>query len=493
MLQRPLAAVMLWSLVVLALSAELAAAERRVALVLGNSAYAAAGLELVNPRTDAGDVAAALQALGFEVLVAADADKVTTDRAIETFARMATGADTALFYYAGHALQFEGRNYLLPIDADVRDEISLPFATISVETIRQLLARTGGVKIMVLDACRNNPVAARLGGRATAATLAATGERTRGIERIDKGAGLIIAYAAAPDAVALDGQGRNSPYTTAFLRRLDEAGLEIGTMFRKIAADVDAATGGRQRPETYVSLISEYYLNRNDKIAWQQIAAKDDAAALRDFFERFPSSYYALEARYKLAALERASAAETLRREEAAGEPGLAATIDAAPAKPDPVDPAAQVRAAQVELYRLGCFDGRPTGKLDPRTEAGLRRYLEAKGAPVASGIAVEITDGLLSDLKQQDEAVCLSPLAAEPEPARPGRKEKAKASAGQPSKGKPAEPAPSSSIARDEPRRAPAAASARPSARPPAPVAVGGGVPAGPGGHGPAMTGVGF
>jgi len=317
MLPRPLVAVVLGSLVALALSAQVAAAERRVALVLGNSGYKAAGLELVNPRTDAEDVAAALKVLGFEVLVEPDADKATTDRAIEAFARKATGADTALFYYAGHALQYEGRNYLLPIDADVRDEFSLQFATVSVDTIRKLLERVDGVKIMVLDACRNNPVAGHLAREHAAATFAATGgPRVRGIERIDKAQGLIVAYAASPDAIALDGQGRNSPFTTAFLRRLGEAGLEVEMMFRKIAADVAAATQGRQRPETFVAMVSEYYLNRNDRIAWEQIEGRDDAAALRDFIERFPSSFYALEARYKLQALERAVAHEAQRRDE---------------------------------------------------------------------------------------------------------------------------------------------------------------------------------
>lgn len=410
MLQRPLAAVaaVLWSL--LAFSAPVAAVERRVALVVGNSGYTAAGLGLVNPRADAADVAAALKALGFEVLLAVDADKAATDRAIETFARDAAGAGTALFYYAGHALQFEGRNYLLPIDADVGDAFGLPSATVAVETIRELLARTDGVKIMVLDACRDNPIAARLVRHGMAAMFASSAERTRGIERIDKGPGLIIAYAAAPDTVALDGHGRNSPFTTAFLRRLGEAGLEITTMFRRIAADVDAATEGRQRPETFVSMTSEYYLNRNDRIAWEKIEAKDDETALRDFLERFPSSYYALEARYKLEALARAMAAEkTLHREDAAGSSGLAARTDA----------------------------------------------------------------------------------------ARASQKEKAKVSVGQPPKSKPAEFEPArekaASNARDEQRHVPAAAPARAPGRPPSPVAVGGAAPAAGGGHGPAVTGVGF
>lgn len=295
-----------FSLAVLALFAGAALAEQRVALVLGNSTYQNKDLALVNPRTDAKDVAAALEALGFEVLLETDAGKPATERAIEKFARMAVGADAALFYFAGHAVQHNGHNYLLPADADVTDEIGLQYQTVQVDSVRSVLAASNGIKIMVLDACRNNPVAERLAKSAVAPLALPAGERTRGLRRTEEAQGLIIAYATAPGDVALDGQGRNSPFTKAFLRRLKEPGLEIEMMFRRIAADVNAATSGRQRPETYVSLVSEYYLNRNDRIAWDKVKSTQDIGLLREFLERFPSSFYALEARYRIDALERA-------------------------------------------------------------------------------------------------------------------------------------------------------------------------------------------
>ncbi|SFK33319.1 caspase family protein [Methylocapsa palsarum] len=326
-----LAAVLLWSLVALAMTVGPASAERRVALVLGNSSYKNAALALVNARFDAEDVAAALTSLGFEVLTQTDADIAGTNKAIQQFARMAVGADAALFFYAGHALQYQGQNFLLPVDADVKDEISLPFETVSIENVRAILDRSSGIKIMVLDACRNNPVAERLGKIAALRPAGPAGERTRGLERTDSAAGrpggLIVAYATAPDEVALDGQGRNSPFTKAFLRRLSEPGLEIEAMFRRVASDVSAQTGGRQRPETYVSLLGEYYLNRADVAAWEKVKAAEDPAVLREFIERYPSSFYAIEARYRLQALERALAdakeralreAETARREKEA-------------------------------------------------------------------------------------------------------------------------------------------------------------------------------
>ncbi len=299
---------LIWSAVALLLQTDLAAAERRVALVLGNSAYQTPSLSLTNPKNDAEDVASALKGLGFEVLVETDVSLSDTNRALQKFARMAAEADTALFFYAGHALQYQGHNYLMPVDADVKDEISLPFETVAVENVRAALDRSTGIKIMILDACRNNPIAeklARLNGPATASPMP-TNERSRGLERIDKTQGLIVAYATGADEVALDGQARNSPFTTAFLKRLNEPGLEIEMMFRRIANDVNLATDGRQRPETYVSLVSEYYLNQNDRIAWEQIKDSNDPAAFRDFLAHYPSSYYSIEARYRLDAMQRA-------------------------------------------------------------------------------------------------------------------------------------------------------------------------------------------
>src|SRR5262249_31846835 len=204
-------------------------------------------------------------------------------------------ADVALFYYAGHALQFKGRNYLMPIDAEIEDEVSLRYQMISIDDIRDALGRAGGLKIIILDACRNNPVVESLARKAAGNTRALVA--TRGLARIDRGEGLVVGFSTAADDVALDGSGRNSPYTRALLKRLQEPGLEVEMMFRRVAADVNAQTGGRQRPETYVSLIGEYYLNQKDRIAWEKIRSSDDPALLSDFIKRFPTSTNAFDAR----------------------------------------------------------------------------------------------------------------------------------------------------------------------------------------------------
>jgi hypothetical protein len=283
------------------LSTSAAWAERRVALIIGNSQYKNSSLVLFNPKSDAEDVAASLRSLGFEVILKIDAGKRDFDLAMAQFARSATAADTALFYYAGHAVQYQGQNYLMPTDADLVDDISLRYQMVSLDDVRDGLRRAGGVKIMILDACRNNPIVDRLRGRTDATRNVGT---ARGLARIDGAQGEVVAYATAANQVAADGTGRNSPFTGALLKRLGEAGLEIGTMFRRIATDVNEQTKGLQRPELLISLISEYYLNQNDRPVWERIMDTADLAALRDFIDRFPSSPRAADARYRLQVLE---------------------------------------------------------------------------------------------------------------------------------------------------------------------------------------------
>jgi len=143
----------------------------------------------------------------------------------------------------------------MPTDAELEDEFSIRFQTVGIEAVSAALGRANGVKIMILDACRNNPLASSLRRRIAGAST------TRGLARIDKIEGMVVAYATASDEVAQDGQGRNSPFTAALLKRIQEPALEIAVMFRRVATDVNAQTGGRQRPEFYISLNSEYYLN----------------------------------------------------------------------------------------------------------------------------------------------------------------------------------------------------------------------------------------
>lgn len=294
------------------------AAERRVALVVGNSNYNNRSLVLSNPKNDAEDVAAALRSVGFEVMQAIDANRRDLDLNMAKFARLATDADAALFFYAGHALQYQGRNYLMPIDAEVEDEISLRYQMMLIDDVRAALDRASGVKIMILDACRNNPVVESLRRKASGESRSIGS--VRGLARIDKTQGMVVAYSTAADEVAADGKGRNSPFTGAFLKRLREPGLEIEQLFRRVASDVNAETGGRQRPETYVSLLSDYYLNQTDRIAFEAIKDSPDPGVLRSFISKYPSSSYVSEALSQIQSIDNAAQQRQIqknRQEEA--------------------------------------------------------------------------------------------------------------------------------------------------------------------------------
>jgi hypothetical protein len=229
-------------------------AETRVALVIGNSAYQNAP-RLPNPKNDAADVAASLKRSGFETILATDLDKAAMDDATIKFARAARTADVAMFYYSGHALQFGGVNYLAPVDAKLTDEADLR-RMVRVDEIVSDLQQAKNLRILVLDSCRDNPLAEEL-KRSIGTTRALPLQR--GLARIDSPQGMIVAYATQSGRTAEDGGGRNSPYTTAFLKNI-QANDEIGTIFRRVSADVYEATKHTQLPELSLSLIGEFYL-----------------------------------------------------------------------------------------------------------------------------------------------------------------------------------------------------------------------------------------
>ena len=141
---------------------ETAIAGGRIALAIGNSNYRDIHIPLRTPRNDAQDVAGALQQLGFEVDLSLDANKKSMDAAFARFARAATNAESALFFYAGHSVEFRGENYLVPTDAELKDEVSVLYEMVSIENLRAALDHIKGVRIMIVDACRDNPLAEKL-------------------------------------------------------------------------------------------------------------------------------------------------------------------------------------------------------------------------------------------------------------------------------------------------------------------------------------------
>ena len=167
-------------------------ADKRVALVIGNGAYKNTP-PLANPPNDAADVAEALKAIGFDVTLKIDVEKRQMDQAVAQFAREGKGADAVLFYYAGHGMQYEGRNYLMPVDAELEDEVSLRYEMVSFDDVKATMQLSPGVKIMVLDACRDNPLAERFVRSISRSTRDVP--MSRGFAPAEKAQGMIIVYA----------------------------------------------------------------------------------------------------------------------------------------------------------------------------------------------------------------------------------------------------------------------------------------------------------
>ena len=299
-------------LVAVAACSVAARAEKRVALVIGNATYQyTAGL--ANPTNDADDMALALKKVGFEVMAVKNADKRSLEVAMGAFGRRAQDADAALVYYAGHGIQYQGLNYLMPVDARLEDEYSINYELTRIDDIMFALSKARGVRILILDACRNNPLAERLTSRGAKRDFA----QTRGLARIEAPRGMLVAFATQSDQIAVDGTGRNSPFTGALLKEIEEPGIEIGTLFRRVAIDVNQATGGRQLPELSISMSGEFYLNTRDTDvqAWAKLRGSSDRLQLSNFMGQYPNSPLAGDVQERLAALDRA---EKLRLEEAA-------------------------------------------------------------------------------------------------------------------------------------------------------------------------------
>lgn len=293
-----------------------ASADTRVALVIGNGAYVSTA-QLPNPPHDAEDVAASLKRSGFEVFQGIDLRQADMQDLTIRFARAASRADVAMFYYSGHAMQYNGVNYLMPVDAVLSDEADLK-RFVRVDDIVNDLQQAKNLRILVLDSCRDNPLAETLKRSATRA--ASIG---RGLSKVEAPRGTIVSFSTQSGQTAADGTGRNSPYTTAFLKHIEEP-QEIGDVFRDISSDVYDSSGKSQLPELSLSIIGKFYLNGPVSVtvapAARQPAPKADPcaaaeahwkaadsigtlAAFEDHLARFPNCIFATLAKARVEGL----------------------------------------------------------------------------------------------------------------------------------------------------------------------------------------------
>ena len=230
------------------------AAAKRVALVIGNAVYAHAP-RLANPLNDAGDIGAALGRLGYAVTKLENADREALWRGLQEFTDTASGAEAAVVFYAGHGIEVDKRNFLVPVDAQLKSDRTVEFETVPLDLVARAVEGASGLGLVILDACRDNPFAAAMQRAGANRSIG------RGLARVEPAGEMLIAYAARGGTVAADGKGRNSPYTQALLADLEEPGLEVGLMFRKVRDAVLTSTGRKQEPFVYGSLSSKgFYL-----------------------------------------------------------------------------------------------------------------------------------------------------------------------------------------------------------------------------------------
>lgn len=293
----------------------------RIALVIGNAAYEHVG-SLPNPANDAADIGAALARLGFSVTTKRDLDDNGMRRALRDFGDLAEDADMAVIYFAGHGIEIDNTNYLIPTNAQLKSDRDVEFEAIPLDSVVRAMDSSRGVKIILVDACRNNPFLAEMERTVASRSIG------RGLARIDPG-GVLVGYSARSGTISLDGEGRNSPYAAALLEFLEEDGLEIGKLFRKVRDSVLSATGGVQEPFTYGSLPGEDIFLAGPAASPTETqneiepADKDEAAAAewRDFREsRSPDALRAFSTRhagtaYAALAEERAAEIEALAAE----------------------------------------------------------------------------------------------------------------------------------------------------------------------------------
>jgi formylglycine-generating enzyme required for sulfatase activity len=295
---------------------------RRVALIIGNGAYTNAP-RLKNPVNDATDIADALSKLGFNVDHGVDLNQKQMKFMIREFGQKLKGGGQGLFYFSGHGVQLRGRNYLIPVDADIQSEADVEDQGVDANLALGLMDEANnGLNVVILDACRNNPFARSF--RAT----------TNGLAQVDAPTGMLIAYATAPGRVARDGTGRNGTYTAELLKQMRVPGLPVEEMFKRVRANVRQQTGGEQVPWEASSLVGDFYFNKATTASsasanptsgatsakadpaaveleyWEMIKNSIDAEDFRDYLKEYPAGPHAVIAR------------SNVRRSEAAAKSG---------------------------------------------------------------------------------------------------------------------------------------------------------------------------
>ncbi|MBL8557789.1 MAG: caspase family protein [Hyphomonadaceae bacterium] len=281
--------------------------DRRIALVIGNGAYAAQSV-LPNPRADAQLVSDTLRRVGFTVYQHTDLRRGAMERALQEFGREADNSTAAMIYFAGHGLEVNGVNWLLPVDARLVDERDLEFEAISLDAMLRTLSGAPGLRMVVLDACRNNPLT-----RSMRRSVGATRSLSSGLAAIEV-TGTLVVYSARAGKTALDGAGVNSPFASAFARRVVEPGRDAQLVMRGVSADVRALTDGAQEPAVFGDLPgTDVYLvpgaaqtvsaSEVEAAVWRTTVATGSREAFETYLRQYPNGAYKALAQQNIARL----------------------------------------------------------------------------------------------------------------------------------------------------------------------------------------------
>jgi hypothetical protein len=424
------------TLLVFSVQITYALAEKRVALIIGNSAYSHAA-KLANPRNDASDISAVLKRLNFEVITGLDLNKEAMNATIRKFSKALDKAEVALFFYAGHGLQVNGKNYLAPTNANLSTMADLDFDTVPLGLILRQMERKRRTNIVFLDACRDNPLMTNL-ARSMGSTRSVN--LTRGLARVETGVGTLISYSTQPGNVALDGTGRNSPFTTALLKHIETPGADISDIMISVRKDVLALSDGKQVPWENSSLTGQFYFNPiktsqitttkpqvrtatqnitvntvDDKVLdlafWNAIQASQDPNDMKAYLEKFPQGVFAAIAKRKI----EASATPKVKDKP---EPEKLTKLDTA-VKPTPIpqvikqeppiappllDKTSLVISLQTHLKRVGCYAGNADGDWGNQSRTALRKF---NGATKRSLPVGQATQKAIDAVKSHKGRIC--------------------------------------------------------------------------------------
>jgi formylglycine-generating enzyme required for sulfatase activity len=332
----------------------LASAEPRIALIIANSNYQGDIGSLKNPVNDGKLMGEALKKVGFNVRLVTDGDQNAMKKALNGFSEdlaKAGPSATGLFYYAGHGLQVSGQNYLVPVSANIKREGDVDLEALSAEAVLKVLNFSGvKVQIVILDACRNNPLMRSFRGN------------TLGLAKVDAPIGSFVAYSTAPGSVAADGQGANSPFAAALAAEVQKPGASIEEMFRNVRAKVIAETDSQQVPWDSSSLTAPFYFSKDfgaagstaavEQAFWQSIESSTDPADFEAYLKKFPKGTFVDLANNRVKALKEGAATAQAAQPAATSEPTQTAAL---------TQPAATGGSKSIELTP-------PPGNLKPGT-----------------------------------------------------------------------------------------------------------------------------